>query len=148
LGERAGGHNQAFVGSANLRGANLHTVNLQEAYLFDANLQGADLSDANLRGAVLIEADLQGAWLSTCKCQAPPANLEGANLSGANLSGAMLYGTNLTGATFDENTILPDYVRWTPDTDMARFTDTENPNLWDPCVELERPPWYCESSND
>ena len=73
----------------------------------------------------LRDGSLQGAILSG-------ANLEGAYLVMANLQGAVLIGANLQGAKFDDNTTLPDDTRWTRDTDMARFTDPEHPDLWRP----------------
>ncbi|MCH4575722.1 pentapeptide repeat-containing protein [Achromobacter xylosoxidans] len=68
----------AYLGDANLRGADL-----RGAYLGDANLRGADLRGANLRGANLGGADLRD------------ANLRGANLGGADLRDANLGGANL-----------------------------------------------------
>ncbi|MFY1837517.1 pentapeptide repeat-containing protein [Achromobacter xylosoxidans] len=68
----------AYLGDANLRGADL-----RGAYLGDANLRGADLRGANLGGANLRGADLRG------------ANLRGANLGGADLRDANLGGANL-----------------------------------------------------
>jgi hypothetical protein len=130
---------------ANLQGADVHGANLQGTFLFAANLQGADLITANLQGADLVRANLQGVDLFM-------ANLQGANLSNANLREAVLGGTdlqgagldgtdlqganliraNLQGATLNENTILPDGTKWTPDTDMARFTDPKHPDFWRP----------------
>jgi uncharacterized protein YjbI with pentapeptide repeats len=57
----------------------------------------------------------------------PRANLGEVNLGGANLQGAILKRANL-----DEFTILPDGTKWTPDTDMARFTDPDHPDFWRP----------------
>ena len=56
------------------------------------------------------------------------SNLEGAELWGTNLTNAMLRGANLEGAIlegaiFSEETILPDFTKWTSDTNMNRFTD-------------------------
>jgi hypothetical protein len=63
------------------------------------------------------------------------SNLQGADLTLTNLQGADLRRTNLQGADlevaqFDENTILPDMTKWTPDTDMKRFTDPKHPQFW------------------
>ncbi len=107
----------------NLQEADLRGTNLQEAILWLANLQ-----EANLRVASLQEANLRVANLQE-------ANLWGTNLWGANLQGAILWGANLQGAdlggaTFDENTMLPDGTKWTPGTDMGRFTDREHPDFW------------------
>jgi uncharacterized protein YjbI with pentapeptide repeats len=114
-----------WLRDGSLQGAILFVANLQGAILFEANLQGADLFVANLQGAELLGANLQGAYLSG-------ANLQGAYLVMANLQGAVLIGANLQGAKFDDNTTLPDDTRWTRDTDMARFTDPEHPDLWRP----------------
>jgi uncharacterized protein YjbI with pentapeptide repeats len=100
-------------------------ANLQGANLFRANLQRANLSGANLQEAFLSWADLQGASLEDTKLQ--EADLTMANLQGANLAGA-----NLQNAKFDEYTTLPDGTNWTPDTDMARFTDPDHPDFWRP----------------
>ena len=37
---------------------------------------------------------------------------------------------NLEKVEFNEKTKLPDGKKWTPDTDMARFTDPEHPDFW------------------
>jgi uncharacterized protein YjbI with pentapeptide repeats len=123
----------ASLGGANLQGANLVGANLQGARLSGANLQGADLKYANLQRAQLWEAKLQRSHLWI-------ANLQGANLVGANLQGAELYqvnlqqavlvranlqGAKLQSAVFDEDTLLPDGTRWTPDTDMTQFTQPD-----------------------
>jgi hypothetical protein len=83
-------------------------ANLQEARLAHANLQKAKLEDANLQQAFLFHADLRGAYLEA-----------------ANLREAYLFIAKL-----DEYTTLPDEATWTPDTDMARFTDPDYPDFW------------------
>ena len=143
---------------ANLQGADLHGAQLIQANLYHANLQGADLIGANLQEAHLYGASLQGANLRAAHLQ--EADLRGANLQGANLywthlQEASLYGANLQEANlieaiFAANIILPDVTFWTPDTDMARFTDPAHPDFWDPCVELSRPQSaqpYCYESD-
>ena len=92
------------------------------------NLQEADLRGANLQEAILWLANLQEANLRVASLQ--EANLRVANLQEANLWGANLQGADLGGATFDENTMLPDGTKWTPGTDMGRFTDREHPDFW------------------
>ena len=147
-----------FDGS--LRDAVLIGANLQGAWLAEADLQGAQLSSANLHGAWLSEANLQGATLSGANLEwatLTGANLQGADLQGASLfdarlQGANLFGANLQGARlernlwdssvisldfsrktdFKENTTLPDGQKWTPDTDMARFTDPDHSDFWRP----------------
>ena len=71
-------------------------------------LKGADLSLANLART----------------------NLEKANLEGTNLSFATLINANLKDARFSIQTILPDGSRWTPKTDMRRFTDPRHIDFW------------------
>jgi uncharacterized protein YjbI with pentapeptide repeats len=80
-----------------------------------ANLQGAKLEYANLR-----KAELEG------------AHLEGAELDYANLQGAELAGAHLEDARFEHSTTMPDGARWTPETDVSRFTDPEHPDFWHP----------------
>jgi hypothetical protein len=146
---------EAFLPGANLQGADLLGANLQEAFLHRANLQGAflyganlqgtdlasanlkevDLEDANLQGANLLGANLQGAFLRGGNLQGAHlggANLQGVKLFNANLQGADLFNANLQGADFDENTTLPDGTNWTPNTDIARFTDPKHPDFWRP----------------
>ena len=80
-----------------------------------ADLRGTNLTLATLDGANLIHAELQNACLSYSRLQF--ASVFGANLLGADLQGAML-----TNAQFDENTILPDGSKWTPESDLNYFT--------------------------
>ena len=115
---------EAILKGANLQGADLGGANLERANLERANLQGASLC-ADLQGAKLSEANLQGADLRW-------ANLPGASLWDANLRGADLRWANVQGARFSENTTLPDGTKWTPDADMARFTDPNQPDFWRP----------------
>ncbi len=105
---------------------------LRGATLVGAKLRGAKLALADLQGAVLLGADLQGAFLWH-------AHLQGAYLVRANLQGAHLCYTDRQGVTLrgefslaklDETTTLPDHTRWTPHTDMARFTDSDHPDFW------------------
>jgi hypothetical protein len=110
----------AILDGADLQGAGLEAAALQGAGLLSANLQRADLIEANLQGARLYRANLQGAWLL------------GTALQGADLQGAELGEAELEGAEFSKYTTLPDGTKWTPDTDMARFTDTDHPDFWRP----------------
>jgi hypothetical protein len=86
-------------------------------WLEDGSLQGVVLDFANLQGAMLKMADLQKTWINH------------ANLRGANLEGAYLQGAYLTNVSFDENTILPDGSKWSPDTDMGRYTNPNHPQF-------------------
>jgi uncharacterized protein YjbI with pentapeptide repeats len=111
---------------ANLQNADLRFANLAGANLILANLQGANLHRANLQGANLWSANLQGAGLAAAHLQEVilnQANLAAANFEGANLQGAKIERAVLDDRThFDEETILPDGLPWTPDTDMSKFT--------------------------
>jgi uncharacterized protein YjbI with pentapeptide repeats len=141
---------------ANLQGADMYHVNLQEARLSGATMLGVDLNYAYLQYADLEGADLQGAHMRWAVLAW--ADLREANLRGANMDSASLHNAVATDAILDENTILPDavwdYVNqaytdasyWTPDTDMARFTDAAHPDFWAPCVRLGWTP-YCEDSD-
>lgn len=85
-----------------------------------------------VRGADLREANLQGARLGDAKLAS--ADLALANIA-PSFAVARLGDANLAGAKFDENTILPnstfsEYNKWTPDTDMTRFTDPNHPDFW------------------
>ncbi len=146
---------QAILANANLEGADLRGAQLTGANLVYINLKRANLTGADLEGANLFQnSDLTGATLVKTNFQG--ANLQGAYLLGANLEGACLAGANLRDATltkaqlqganleganlckvkfimeasFDEQTTLPGGTKWTPDTDMARFTDPEHPDFW------------------
>ncbi len=146
------------LAGAKLQGANLLRANLQNTNLFGANLQDTDLFQANLQGANiqfsrLPNADLRGANLQTARlfhvnlqdANLGLARLQGADLRFANLQRVVLFGANLQGVnlfnaklqnailehtTFDENTILPDESKWTPGTDLTRFTDSDHPDFW------------------
>ena len=166
VGARLGGAN---LTEANLAGARLYAANLVEANLIEANLTEANLTGAYLTGAKLIlshltrafllsanlteanlsGADLTGAYLMGAKlidanliqADLGEAKLIRANLIRADLSGANLSGANLTGAKLRRAT-LPDGTKWTPDTDMARFTDPKHPDYWrsvDPASPAYRP---------
>ena len=127
--------------ASNLQGAKLWEANLQEAVFHVANLQGAKLEEANLRGASLVGANLQGANLERANLQEADlfeANLQEANLCDANLQGAWMAFAVLREIKFNENTILPDGTRWTPDTDMARYTDLKHPDFWRPDQRIGR----------
>lgn len=114
---------------ANLSGADLVHANLSGAILCEANLSGANLNHANLSGTNLEGANLSGTHL-------PFANLSGASFGEANLSGAILILADLSGADFTEanlsDMMLPNGKRWTPETDMERFTNLDHPDFWRP----------------
>jgi uncharacterized protein YjbI with pentapeptide repeats len=135
--------------SANLEGAklwksDLQGADLQWATLNKANLNGASLIGASLVQASLIAARLNGADLRGANCtearlyrvQARGARCADADFTGAHLENARLYdadlrGAKLSAALFDGDTVLPDGTRWTPETDLARFTDPAHPAFFD-----------------
>ncbi len=131
-------HAYGWLRDGSLQGAILWSADLQEANLANAKMQQASLSHADLRGVYLGFADLQGASLRYAKMQRAYlvcANLQGADLAEAHLQMANLGGANLQEAQvgpsgFDENTNLPDNTKWTPETDLSRFTDPNHPNFW------------------
>ncbi|HEX2623428.1 MAG TPA: pentapeptide repeat-containing protein [Phototrophicaceae bacterium] len=115
----------AYLVQADLQKADLTDANLYRAKLESANLQGADLTSANLDDADLEGANLQGARVVDASLRAvnlQEANLQGADLTGATLENADLGHDNGYPTIFDQSTILPDGSRWTPETDMTRFT--------------------------
>lgn len=104
---------RAYLGDANLTGVNFSNANLSDANLGDANLSGADLSGADLSGADLSSTNLSGTNLSCAnlsradlnRADLSSANLNHAKLSHANLSHADLSSTNLSHADLS-NAIL------------------------------------------
>lgn len=130
---------RADLSKANLSGVDLMRADLTEANLWNATLQGADLSKSKL-----VETDLWGADLSDTFLWS--ANLSGAGLQNAKLIGADLWGAdlsatfmwkanlrdaNLRGVKLNDTTVLPDGSKWTPDTDLTRFTNPNHPNFWE-----------------
>jgi uncharacterized protein YjbI with pentapeptide repeats len=103
---------------ANMQGTRLSVANLQEAFFFRTDLRGAHLGNSDLKSANLTWANLEGADLGETL-------LQGADLGQANLQDA-----DLIYATWSKLTVLPDGTLWTPDTDMARFTDPDHPDFW------------------
>lgn len=88
---KGGNFRSAYLGDANLTGADFRGADLSRAYLGDANLTGVNFSGANLSGANLGDANLSSANLTG-------ANLSGTDLSSTNLSGANLSCANLSRA--------------------------------------------------
>jgi uncharacterized protein YjbI with pentapeptide repeats len=89
--------------SVNLRSSDLSGTNLLLANLDGANLLLTDLSSADLRGANLHLATLDGASLKE-------ANLNGAKLIGASLAGAHLRGANFGGADLENSDFRGTYI--------------------------------------
>lgn len=118
--------NLSIFDKADLTDANLEDANFGYAKLKGANLEGANLSNANLRGT-----DLTGAYLINAKL--PDTSVANPNLDILNLMSEFNSNSPIqiyfTGG-MDADTILPDGSRWTPETDMTRFTDPNHPNFW------------------
>jgi len=142
-----------YLSEIDMRGTNLAFANLSKSNLWCNDLEGADLWRTNLKEAKLHWVDFKEAILVG-------ANLEGANLRDANLEGVIFDGfiwkrTLYEGyfqshpdidreiynedekklrweASFDLETTLPDGTKWTPETDMKRFTNSNHPDFWRP----------------
>jgi hypothetical protein len=155
-----GSFRKANLEDANLTSARIHSIDVQGAWLDRAQLQRTDLrfirgekahftyanleratlalghlpkavfDYSNLRLTYFLKAELQGAKLISVNLY--EADLTEAYLEGACLLGANLQGARLDGVFFDEKTILPDRTKWTPDVDLARFTDPNHPQFWRP----------------
>ena len=128
---------QGILQNADLSQANLQDANFGGVYLFNAdafstaNLRSTELDHAiltdakltvvDLSWAILFNTDLRGANLSYS--QLSNATLSNSDLRGADLSHANLHLANLDDIVIDETTTLPDGTKWSPETDMTRFTD-------------------------
>ena len=112
-----------YLCDGSLQHAQLPHANLEKAGLHGADLRWANLHGVNLKGAHLHAATLEGEEFD-------PADLRGANLYEADIKGAHLDAPHLRGVIFDEETVLPDGRRWTPDTDMEHFTNPDHPQFW------------------
>jgi uncharacterized protein YjbI with pentapeptide repeats len=108
------------ISRGDLRGADLHRVNMRLANLEGANLRGVNLEWANLQGvnlgrAILGRANLEGAdlrWAILRGAILEWANLGWASLQGANLQGASLISVQLQGAYCNAETVWPDRFDW------------------------------------
>lgn len=123
----------AKLWEADLQGVNLQWAHLKNANLNRVNFVGANLTQAYLGGAKCNNADLRSANLFEAKLYG--VGLFEADLRDANLRGAHLKDAKLTNAHFDEKTVLPDGSNWSPDTDMAMFTDPAHASFWAPPVK-------------
>jgi len=126
---------------------------LQDGSLWRANLRDANLQSAHLAGAVMVGADLRFALLQNIfagyavlrTVSLSHANLTNADLRCVDLRAAVLNETILHGASlvdadlegafierahFDPMTTLPDQTKWTPHTDLARFTNPTHPEFF------------------
>jgi hypothetical protein len=133
---------EAKLWDADLQGVNLQWAKLKKANLNGSVLAGATLTQANLQAAKLRGADLRGANLFEAKLYRAnfhdallnQADLRGTHLEGAYLVNADLREARLEGAIVDELTKLPDGSAWSPDVDLARFTNPAHPQFWQPTL--------------
>jgi uncharacterized protein YjbI with pentapeptide repeats len=131
---------EAKLWDADLQGANLQWAKLKKANLNGSVLAGATLTQANLQAAKLRGADLRGATLFEAKLYRvsfhdallDEADLRGTHLEGASLVNASLRGAQLGDAIFDPLTTLPDGSAWSPEVELARFTQPSHPQFWQP----------------
>ncbi|MEM9953185.1 MAG: pentapeptide repeat-containing protein [Chloroflexota bacterium] len=137
-----GALNNAILWNADLTNADLRLADLTNANLYGVNFTNARSNNANFMNAYLDAANFTNADLDDANFT--NADLLFANFTNAYLDAANFMNANLRLADFNETIILPDGTNWTPDTDMARFTDPTHPNFWNPCVEVSPAPWYCE----
>ena len=120
-----------------LSGEDLSGRELIDANLTAANLAKSNLNGANLDGAILASTNLQDANLTAVNLR--NARLIDTNLSGTDLTLANLEGALIVGATFSNTTRLPDWEEsspsvWLPDSDLARFTNSNHPDFWRPSL--------------
>ncbi len=134
----------ADLSASNLQGSHIGLTDFFRTSLIGANLDGVEMTasvemrQANLENASLVGANLQNVQFDDSNLQS--ANLQNAILINSSLKGVSLRGANLDGVTFSESTMLPDgdiidtrYVgMWAPGTDMARYTDPNHPDFWEP----------------
>lgn len=147
---RAANLEDADLYAADLQGANLQWAMLKNASLKKSSLVGANLSQIKAWGAKCYKADMRSVDFSNAQLYRVDfnqtdlrhANFTGAVLIGANLLEADLRGANFDGAKFasphgngekvDKPVVLPDGTVWTPDCDLARFTDPSHEAHWFP----------------
>ena len=145
-----------------LTDANLVGANLANVRGFNTSFDGADLKFSNIKDASFPYSDFSGANLAYAQfqnSQLSNANFRDSDLGGANLLGADLSNANLVGVNWvADDTIfwevsgfatwvdwsdktpeamLPDGTRWTPDTEMGRFTDLEHPEFAETLEKIE-----------
>jgi hypothetical protein len=108
---------------ADWQGSVLVNMNLVDSDLRDVKLMRTLLMNTNMAGANLRDAKLTNADLTH-------ASLTRTDLIGTIMTGADLTDVDVTDCRTDSRTILPDGTYWTPDKDMARFTDQNHPEFW------------------
>lgn len=120
---------KAKLDSTNFEGSSLTSVDLREVHALHTNLRDADLSFADLRNAFFGYANVSGTNLTK-------ANLEAASFSYSTLSEAKLTNANLRDVDFHrtslDGVVLPDGSKLTEPEQIARFTDPNHPQFWQP----------------
>lgn len=117
---------KGWLADGSLEGATLMNANLLKVRLSDAQMRRVDLHGAILRGARLERVNFSGANLWGVDLQ--DAGLKNVNLEGADLYQANLRGVKMIRVEMDEETRLPDGSKWSPSTDLRRFTDPDAPS--------------------
>lgn len=108
------------LGGIDLRKSQLNVSNLAHTNINDADAREADFRGCNLEGVHFDQTDLEN------------CNFTGTNLKGTDFYNANLKGVDFERAVFDENTLMPDGYSWTPELDIRRYTDPEQPDFWQP----------------
>jgi uncharacterized protein YjbI with pentapeptide repeats len=90
-------------------------------------LSHTNLKKTNFHRCTFQSAIIMGCFFNNADCseaQFTAVHFRGVDLIGVNFANAILEGS------FDYNTTLPDGTRWTPDTDLSRFTNPQHPQFW------------------
>ena len=135
----------ADLSQAKLNSAKLFGANLQEAKLFGANLLVADLQNADLRKAEVRATnfgEMQHRGADVFKNIPPPAKLQYTKLQGAYLEGAILPSQRYQDATPPHKSylccaVLPDEEKYTPTTDMKKYTDPQHSEFQEALDKIE-----------
>ncbi|MEM9955178.1 MAG: pentapeptide repeat-containing protein [Chloroflexota bacterium] len=113
----------ADLSLSNFRDATIWNCTFVASRIIEGDFSNAELQRCQFWGADLIKANLAGAIFYDCII-AGTTSLEGANLMGCSLEKSLMENLRLS-----SETILPDGTSWTPDTDLAKFTDRNHPDF-------------------
>jgi uncharacterized protein YjbI with pentapeptide repeats len=114
--------------NASFENAVFNNTNLTSCGLGGANLKGANFIKANLKHTTFANSDLRSSVFSH-------VTLGMTNFKGSNLTYAKFDSVSWRSRTYDGETrytILPDGTKWNESTDIARFTDPDHPQYWNP----------------